>query len=93
MLRAIETSAIATAGPTAASGLVESPPRFSRAMPPQSAIGGCTPSPTKLRLLMNRMAKLARIAKSVASGLTTWGSISPNRIQPMPSPRDRASLM
>ena len=53
---AIVSVAIASAGASTAAPPTGNAPRFSRTSEPQSAIGGCTPRPRKLRLASSRSA-------------------------------------
>src|SRR5205823_4018801 len=53
---AIVKIAIASAGAITDAPPVASAPRFSRTIDPQSAAGGCTPRPRKLRLASSRTA-------------------------------------
>ena len=60
-------------------------------MLPQSASGGCTPSPRKLSAAMNRKVKQKRRPNSAVSGGIALGRISRLTIHHQPSPRSRAA--
>src|ERR1700733_1366255 len=60
-------------------------------MLPQSASGGCTPSPRKLNAAMKRKVKQKRKPNSAVRGGTALGSTSRVTIHHHPSPRNRAA--
>ena len=68
-LTPIVRAAIAAAGTITGHGCTLRPIRFSPIIRPQSAAGGWSPSPTKLRAATSRIAVVSRSPKSTRSGL------------------------
>ncbi len=85
------SEATEAAGINAAAEPNSSPCRFSFTITPQSAAGGCTPSPRKLSALIKRIAKVKRIPNSAARGASVLGRISRTVIHHKLSPRERAT--
>ena len=64
---------------------------LSRTIDPQSAVGGCIPTPRKESAAIVRNTKQNLSPNSAIKGGMIFGKISRRIIQPSPSPRKRAA--
>src|SRR3954451_12556782 len=86
MLVPIVRSAIAITGMTTPHGWIVRPWRFSLIIRPQSAFGGCSPKPRKLRPAIRPIEYVSRRLDSTINVLVIFGRISPSTILRRGSP-------